>query len=180
MSEGIDAPEGPNKRLNKLVATTVVILSVAMAIGKIKDDNIVQAMQAAQASKIDLWNEYQATRIKQHDQQISAVLLDRMDGKAAAQARGNGQRYGQEALQLKQQAIAAQQDYDVEGRRDDQFDLSDGFLSIAVALAAISTLVESFGLLAIAWGSGAMGLLFSVAGFAQLPLHPNALVNFLS
>jgi hypothetical protein len=35
-----DEAEGNDKRLNKLVAITVVILSVAMAISKIKDDNI--------------------------------------------------------------------------------------------------------------------------------------------
>ena len=47
MSEAVDVPEGSDRRLNRLVAITVVMLSVAMAVGKIKDDNIVQAMQAA-------------------------------------------------------------------------------------------------------------------------------------
>jgi hypothetical protein len=60
MSEAIEAPEGNNRLLNRFVATTVVILSVAMAISNIKDGNIVQTMQADQASKVDLWNEYQA------------------------------------------------------------------------------------------------------------------------
>ena len=55
MSEGIDIPESKDRRLNRMVATTVVALSVVMAVGKIKDDNICQAMQADQASKIDLW-----------------------------------------------------------------------------------------------------------------------------
>ena len=32
--------------LNKLVGLTILLLSVVMSIGKIKDDNIVQAMQA--------------------------------------------------------------------------------------------------------------------------------------
>ena len=41
--------EGSDKRLNDLVAVTVVILSVFMAVSNIKDDNINQAMQKAKS-----------------------------------------------------------------------------------------------------------------------------------
>ena len=182
MSEGIEAPEGGNRNLNRMVAVTVVILSVAMATGKIKDDNIVQAMQADQASKIDLWSEYQATRIKAHDQRIAAALLAQSPkgADAAAAAHKDSVRYDGESAGLKSQALAAQHDYDVQGRRDDQFDLSDGFMSIALAVVAIAALVEQFWLLAVGWGSAAFGLLFLVAGFESLPIHPDALVAFLS
>jgi hypothetical protein len=182
MSEGIDAPEGNNRRLNRFVAITVVILSVAMAVGKIKDDNIVQAMQADQASRIDLWGEYQAARIKAHDQRIAATLLGQSakGGAEAARAVNAGARYDRESAVLKSQALAAMHDYDVEGRRDDQFDLADGFMSTALAVAAIAALVERFRLLAAGWVSAALGLLFLIAGFAGLPIHPDALVAFLS
>jgi len=58
--------EGSNKRLNDLVAVTVVILSVFMAVGNIKDGNIGQAMQKAKADSVDAWSEYQAARVKLH------------------------------------------------------------------------------------------------------------------
>src|SRR5438046_10429398 len=58
--------EAKDKRINRLVALTVVILSVAMGLGNIKDGNIVQAMAQAQANSLDRWNEYQATRTKLH------------------------------------------------------------------------------------------------------------------
>ena len=58
--------EGSDKRLNDLVAVTVVILSVFMAVSKIKDDNINQAMQKAKQESVDAWAEYQASRIKLH------------------------------------------------------------------------------------------------------------------
>lgn len=181
MSEGIDAPEGNDRRLNRMVATTVVALSVVMAVGKIKDDNIVQAMQADQAAKIDLWGEYQSTQIKAHDQATAALLLQRLNtADDAAKASREAARYKSEAQHLKAQARAAADDYDVQGRRDDQFDLSDGFLSIALAVAAIAALVEGFWVLCVAWGAAALGILFLVAGFAQLPIHPDALVAFLS
>ena len=62
-----DLPEGGRDRtLNRLVAMTVVILSVFMAVANIKDDNLVQAMQLAKSDAIDTWSEYQATRTKAH------------------------------------------------------------------------------------------------------------------
>lgn len=178
MSDAIEIPESADRRLNRMIAITVVILSVAMAVGKIKDDNIVQAMQADQASKIDLWSEYQATRIKAHDQRIAAILLA---GKPAAHdATRESLRYDGESAVLKRQALGAQHDYDVQGRRDDQFDLSDGFMSIALAVAAIAALIERVSLLAVGWIAAGSGLLFLVAGFAGLPIHPDAIVAFLS
>lgn len=164
-----DLPEGSNRRLNRAIAITVVLLSVSMAMTKIKDDNIVQAMQAAQAAKIDTWSEYQAARIKLHISQQSA----NPDQAAIA-------KYQHEAVELKAKAIAAQADYDRQGYRDDQFDLSDGFASIALAVSAIAALVESWGLLSVGWVAGATGLLFSIAGFAGFAIHPDALVSFLS
>lgn len=184
MSEAIEAPEGNNRTLNRMVATTVVVLSVAMAINNIKDGNICQTMQADQASKVDLWNEYQATKIKGHDQKIAATqfrLTKSVEAQAAAaDADREAKRYAKESADLKTQALAAQNDYDVQGRRDDQFDLGEGFMSIALAVAAISALVESFWLLGGAWFAAVLGLVFTVAGFAELPIHPDALVNFLT
>ncbi len=50
--------EATDKRLNRAVAITVVLLSVATGLGNIKDGNIVQNMQQAKADSVDRWNEY--------------------------------------------------------------------------------------------------------------------------
>src|SRR5215213_4296563 len=55
-----------DKRLNELVAVTVVLLTVFRAITKTKDDNINQAMQKAKADSVDAWAEYQFARVKLH------------------------------------------------------------------------------------------------------------------
>ena len=52
-------------RFNQLIAITVAIVAVFMAIAKVKDDNIVQGMQAAQAHEVDMWNQYQAKSLKE-------------------------------------------------------------------------------------------------------------------
>jgi len=61
-----DIARAQDKRLNNLVAITVVILTVFGAITKVKDDNINQAMQKAKADAVDAWAEYQFSRVKLH------------------------------------------------------------------------------------------------------------------
>lgn len=176
MSEAPDIPESSNKMLNRAVAVTVVILSVSMALVNIKDGNIVQNMEAAQATQVDTWNEYQATRIKLHMEEIAAAG----GGSAIARAQGQVARYGRESTALKAQAAAARADYDANNYRDDQFDLSDGLASIALACAAIAALTELWPLLFFSWGAGALSLLFAIAGFARLAVHPDAIVGWLT
>ena len=45
-------------RLNSRVAITVALLATFLGVCKVKDDNIVQAMQQAQADKLDHWSFY--------------------------------------------------------------------------------------------------------------------------
>lgn len=181
MSEAPDIPEIEqsevhDKKLNRAVATTVVILSVTMALTNIKDGNIVQNMQQAQATQVDTWNQYQATRLKLHMEEIAQAE----GGPAAARATEQIAKYTRESASLKAQAQAARDDYDHNNFRDDQFDLSDGLASIALATTAISALVELWWLLYVGWIAGGLSILFMVAGFAQLLIHPNAIISFLT
>ena len=176
MSEAPDIPEAQDKRLNRAVAATVVVLSVMMALGNIKDGNIVQTMRAAQAMQIDTWNEYQATRLKLHMEEIAAAA----GGADLPRALAAIDKYSGESAKLKKDAQAAKEDYDRAGYRDDQFDLSEGFASIALATTAIAALAETWWLLFFGWSAAGLALLFSVAGFAQLPIHPDAIISFLT
>src|SRR5438128_9282017 len=62
-------------RLNTWVAITVAILATFMGICKVKDDNIVQSMQQAQANKIDHWAFYQARNIREEIAKSSVVQI---------------------------------------------------------------------------------------------------------
>src|SRR2546421_6971563 len=53
-------------RFNNWIAVSVAILAAFMAITKVKDDNIVQAMLQAKSDAVDTWSEYQSKRIKHH------------------------------------------------------------------------------------------------------------------
>ena len=178
-----------DKRLNDLVAVTVVVLSVFMAVSKIKDDNIIQAMQKAKSESVDAWAEYQAARIKLHVDENSLAQLrllqtagnyDRdLATRQASQYEGDINKYQQRSAETMAKAKALEAEYDRLNFRDDQFDMSDAFLSIGIALSAVAALVDSFMLLTIAWGSGALGLGFGLGGFLGLNLRPEWLALLL-
>src|SRR5207248_8605977 len=62
-------------RLTTHVAITVALLATFLGVCKVKDDNIVQAMQQAQADKLDHWNFYQARNIRQEVAASAVVQL---------------------------------------------------------------------------------------------------------
>jgi hypothetical protein len=175
--------EAKDKRLNRLVAITVVALSVFSGLCGIKDGNIVQDMQQAQVTSIDRWNEYQATRTKLHlaqssreqiallapDPAKSAPVLARLDAEIA--------KYDAEAPKLAKEAKDQSAAYDEFNRHDDQFDAADAALTTAISIAAVAALVESLPLVGLAWVFGAFGLVMGMAGFFGLGLHPDVLAR---
>src|SRR5580765_8361336 len=56
--------EAAGSKMGSIVALSVAFLAVFMGIFKVKDDNICQAMQQAQADRIDNWGWYQAKKTR--------------------------------------------------------------------------------------------------------------------
>ncbi len=181
--------ESANKRLNELVAVTVVILSVFMAVSNIKDNNINQAMQKAKADAVDSWAEYQAARLKLHVDENGLAQLRLLEtagnfdralaAKQAAQYEADIAKYEVRSKETRAKAESLEKEYDRLNFRDDQFDISEAFVQIAIAVAAVSALVDSFLLLYIAWGSAAFGIISGVAGFAGLNFRSEWLAQML-
>ena len=57
---------GKESKLNSIVAVLVAVSATFMAVCNVKDGNIVQAMEQAQARSIDRWAYYQAKGTKQN------------------------------------------------------------------------------------------------------------------
>lgn len=180
-----------SSRLNATVAVTVAVLATFMGICKVKDDNIVQAMQQAQADKIDHWAYYQARNLRQEVAEATVTQLE-LAGPAAgaSQAAAREQavaRYRQLAADqaqkkeaLRTQADEDQRRYDALNYRDDQFDLSDALLAIAISILAVTALTQLWPLYFMALVPTAFGALMGLAGLAGWALHPEALVRLLS
>ncbi len=178
-------------RLNAAVAITVALLATFMGICKVKDDNICQAMQQAQADKIDHWSYYQARNLRQEvaESTLVQLRLQQSSQPAAGQAAyadpiAHYARLAREQAQKKEevkaQAAADQQTYDALNYRDDQFDLSDALLAIAISLLAVSSLTQFMWLYLLALVPSGFGVLMGLAGLAGWRIHPDALSSLLS
>jgi len=189
MSENDKTEKPHDRRLSDVVAVTVVVLTVFLAVGKVKDDNIVQAMQKAQAASVDAWAEYQSTRIKLHSDENGLTTLRLLESngsvdkalaaKQAAEYEADIKKYEARSKETRAKAEALEKEYDRLNMRDDQFDVSEAFISIPVALAVVASLVDAWWLLYLAWGSGGIGILFGIAGFAEISLRVQWLVALL-
>jgi hypothetical protein len=174
--------QAKDRRLNRQVAITVVILSVFMALCNIKDGNIVQAMQQAQSDAVDRWGQYQATRTKQHIVETARAQITATAPAAKATLEGFERqisKYRAEAPSLAQQAKASSDRYDALNVHDDQFDASEAMVSTAVSLAAVAALAETMLPLLIGWIFGAMGIAMGICGFTAITFDPSALSGFL-
>ncbi|WP_434631844.1 DUF4337 domain-containing protein [Chromobacterium sp. CV08] len=181
--------EAEKKRLNSWVALTVVLLSVLMGLGKLKDDNIVQARQLLKADAADGWSEYQSKKIKQHLSEAGlrqARMLALANPAAAAslapqqrELQQDVARYQREGELLRAKAEGKERGLEALNARHDLFDVSDAALSIAVACAAVAALSANLLPLFTAWAFGAAGALFWLAGFAGWGLRADWLVGLL-
>src|SRR5712672_1060768 len=86
-SKTADAVKKSRINLNTLVAISVALLATFMGICKVKDDNIVQAMQQAQADKIDNYSWYQARNIREEVAKATVAQLTAQAAGATPQAK---------------------------------------------------------------------------------------------
>ena len=177
--------------LNPAVAIAVALLATFTGICKVKDDNIVQAMQQAQADKIDHWAYYQARNLREELAKATVAQLrlqaddkppERRPAYDAAIARYEALAREQAAKkeELRAQAGTDQQTYDALNFRDDQFDLSDALVAIAISLLALTSLTRLWWLYALSMLPAGVGVLMGMSGLLGWGLHPSALVKLLS
>jgi len=178
-------------RLNSAVAITVALLATFTGICKVKDDNIVQAMQQAQADRIDHWSWYQSLHLREEVEtgRIEQLVLTQETiapeqkatfDKPIAEAKAKLEHLKQHKEEVAAQSKADQDTYDKLNYRDDQFDLSDAMVALAISLLAVTSLVQKNWLFRIALIPSVLGLLMGVAGLMGLPIHPDFIIKFLS
>lgn len=179
-----------NSRLNSFVAVSIALLVTFMGVCKVKDDNIVQAMQQAQANKIDNWSWYQARNIREEMLRGMGVQMQTQAAVSGPEARAALEKQAakfaalaaaQETKKAKLQteATGCDKDYNELNFHDDQFDLSDAALSIAIALMAITSLTQKRWLYYAALVPAFFGVLMGMSGFFGWGLHPDWLAKLL-
>ena len=178
-------------RLNSLVAISVALLATFLGICKVKDDNLVQAMQQSQADKIDNYTWYQARNIREEIANATIAELTAQaaavppTAKAAYQEQIKAyQALAQDQAEKKkiQQADAERDDktYNDLNFHDDQFDLSDAMLALAISLLAVTALTQKRWLFVIAMFPTVFGVVMGLAGLVGWNIHPDSLTRLLS
>jgi len=183
-----------DSRLNTVIAACVAMAATFMALNNVKDGNIVQAMQQAQASSVDEWAYYQAKGTKQNLAISSREQIELMRetnpnaspevravfDKRIAEYTAMEKKYETEKEDIKRKAEGFQKQYDDLNVHDDQFDMAEALLSVAIALFGVTALTRKRWLLVVAIGFAGTGTLFGLAGFVGLNLHPDWLARLLS
>jgi hypothetical protein len=180
-------------RFNGFIALFVAVVATFMALCNVKDGNVVQAMQQSQARAVDQWAYYQSKSTKQHIAENSAEMLKvqlemnpglkpelraKVEARIAAQETA-GKTYGKEKDVIRAEAEKAAKDYDALNIHDDQFDLAEACLSVAIALAGVTALTKKRWLFGIACVFAAVGFVYGLAGFLQWNLHSNFMAKVL-
>ena len=179
------------ERINNSVAVTVAVLAAFMAITKVTDDNVCQAMERAKADEVNAWSYYQSKSIKQNLAELGRAQLAGLARTTSGDARVQIEsqvtrydaeiaRYETEKAEIKAKAEQHGNSYAALNFRDDQFDLSDATLSIALGTLAVTALTGKRWLLVASWSVGGFGALLGVAGLARLGIHAGWLVKLLS
>jgi len=129
-------------KINSRVALLVAITATFMALCNVKDSNIVQAMSQAQAHGIDSWSYYQAKSTKEamtentiellktSSTPQSLIMIRKLEEKVV--------RYEKEKAEIKTKAESFEKEYEAINLFDDQFDMTDAFLTIAIAMFGIT------------------------------------------
>jgi len=190
VSDSIDS--AADSRLHSIVALLVAIAATFMALCNVKDGNIVQAMTQAQANAVDQWSYYQAKGMKENlaEATLDQLALQRelvtdprhlalIDQKIAAY-RLQLKKYVNEKAAIRKQAQDFQKQYDALNFHDDQFDMSEACLSVAIALLGVTALTKRRWLLAVGAIFMSLGIVFGLAGFLGWSIHPDFLAKFLS
>lgn len=184
---------GADARLNSLVAAVVAFAATFMAICNVKDGNIVQAMDQAQAHAVDAWAYYQAKGTKENlaQSRVEALTLERdLTPNATSEVRAlyeqhireysaKAKLYESEKEKIKQEAQDFEHEYDRLNVHDDQFDAAEACLSVSIALFGVTALTRRRWLFWFGSSLLALGTVLGLAGFFKLGLHPDFLARVL-
>jgi Domain of unknown function (DUF4337) len=178
-------------QLNTLVAISVALLATFMGVCKVKDDNIVQAMQQAQANKIDSYSWYQARNVREEVATATLAELTVQAASAPPQAKAAyqdqikafqalAQEQGEKKKTQQAEADQADKTYNELNYHDDQFDLSDAMLALAISLLAMTALTQKRWLYILAMMPTVFGIVMGLAGLLGWGIHPDTLTRLLS
>jgi len=199
MSHPAESPSAPaesseDSTLNTAISLAVALAGTFMALSSVKTGNLAQAMQDAQARKINNWSYFQAKSTKQNLAEGSLEQLRTLHSlspqappevlaaleKKITDLQQKIERYEREKAEIKAEAEAMEKKYDALNEIDDQFDLSDAAMSVGIALAGVSALVKRRSLFTVSVVFLAFGFFMGACAFLGFSFEIPFLSKWLS
>ncbi|MBF0263410.1 MAG: DUF4337 domain-containing protein [Magnetococcales bacterium] len=190
--ETTEQREGEESRFNFLIAALTAVLATMLGVFNVKDGNIAQAMGQHQAQAVDTWAHYQFKNVKQHmaENMVATLNLDKARGgfseayrvlieERIAHYQAEASRYGSEKEEIRERAEGHEKAYEDLNYRDDQFDMAEAGIEIAIALLSISALTRRRWLAGVATVFALFGVATGLAGFFGLAFHPDIVAGWL-
>jgi hypothetical protein len=185
ISETIQEPleQAGKSKINSRVALFVAITATFMALCNVKDGNIVQAMSQAQANAVSTWSYFEAKSTKQAIAENSFELIKLQhlttNDSVIKAYEATIARYEKEKTEIKKQAEDYQKQYDDINLFDDQFDMTDALLTIAIAMFGITALTQKKWLLYFSGAVSLLGIILGLAAFMKISLHSDLISKIL-
>jgi hypothetical protein len=182
-------------KLNTVIAMCVAVVATFMALCNVKASNIVQQMSKEQANAVDQWSYFQSKSTKQH---VAESALDQIELQkdTAPQGLSDDQKakfdeaikkhkaaiakYDKEKEEIQKQAKEHEENVEKLDIHNDQFDMGEALMSVAIALFGVTALTQKRFMMFVAGAFAAFGMFMGIAGFAKLAFHPEFLAKLLT
>ncbi len=170
-------------KINSMVSIFVALTATFMALCNVKDGNIVQAMSQAQAHAIDAWSYFQAKSTKQAiaENSLQMLRLQKTTGSEELIKKYEAEvsRYEKEKTDIKLKAEGFQKEYEDINVFDDQFDMTDALLTIAIAMFGITALTQKKWLFWFSASVSILGIIIGLTAFMKISLHSDFVSRIL-
>lgn len=172
------------ERFNRGAALLIAVMAAVLAVGGLGGGNATDDMIISNIRASDTWAFYQAKNVRQTMYEIALAELEarspgdpriadykatiaRYDYEPDPEAPGDPLR-GEGKKQLMAQAQAFEAARDVAVAKDDNFDLAEVALQLALVLGSVAILATNRAILAVSGLLGALGALLTLNGFLLL------------
>ena len=153
----------------RYVALSAAIFAVVAAISALRSGDLINEAMIGQIRASDKWNEYQASRQKEHIYTVAADGLAEQASKNGARLRAYRAEIAKEQSKegsLSAQAAKLQDESEAQIRRHHFFEYAVALLQVAIALGAVAALTRSKPAWYVSLAAGVVGVALFLRGFA--------------
>lgn len=157
------------ERWIRYVGLSAALFAVIAAISALRSNDLINEALIHQIRASDTWNEYQASRQKEHLYTVAADDVADRGSRNPARLRTYRAQIAKEAAKeasLAGTARALEEDSAAEVTRHHAFEYAVALLQVGIALGAVAALARSKPAWYVSMASGLVGIFFFLRGFA--------------